>query len=72
MVVSLDVGTPGGTNRNILHPKRYDEHPRHFYRRISPWNNHLTLSGFPIIGRLCHQRSLAKINDSSVLIINTL
>ena len=34
--VILYYSTLSGTNRQILTPKRYDEHPRHFYRGIPP------------------------------------
>ena len=32
--VILYYSTLSGTNRQILTPKRYDEHPRHFYTRV--------------------------------------
>ena len=35
-VVTLYYSTLSGTNRQILTPKRYDKHPRHFYRGVFP------------------------------------
>ena len=32
--VILYYSTLSGTNRQILTPTRYQEHPRHFYRRV--------------------------------------
>ena len=34
--VILDFSTLSGTNSQILPPKRYDEHPRHFFRGVPP------------------------------------
>ena len=35
-VVSVDFSTLSGTNLQILTPKRYDEHLRHFYMVVLP------------------------------------
>ena len=35
-VVILDFRTLNGTNLQILTPKMYDEHPRHFYMGVPP------------------------------------
>ena len=37
--VILYYSTLSGTNRQILTPKRYDEHPSHFYRGVPPPGN---------------------------------
>ena len=34
--VILHYSTLSSTNRQILTPKRYDEHPRHFYSGVPP------------------------------------
>ena len=34
--VILGISTLSGTNPEILTPKRYGEHPRHFYRGVPP------------------------------------
>ena len=36
LAVILYYSILSGTNRQILTPKRYDEHPRHFYRGVPP------------------------------------
>ena len=35
-VVILGFSILSGTNSQILPPKRYDEHPHHFYRGVPP------------------------------------
>ena len=36
LAVFLYYSTLSGTNRQILTPKRYNEHPHHFYRGVLP------------------------------------
>ena len=40
LAVILYYSTLSGTNRQILTPKRYDEHHRHFYRGVPPGSIH--------------------------------
>ena len=41
IVVILDLDTLRGTKPQILPPKRYDDHPRHFYMRVLPRAFHI-------------------------------